>query len=44
MTYQRPEVAALGNAASLIQGFKNQQPLEQGSTTKHVIPDCELDN
>jgi len=44
MTYQRPEVTSLGSAANLIQGNKTQTPLEQGSATKHVIPDCELDD
>jgi hypothetical protein len=44
MTYHRPEVAALGNAAILIQGFKFLVNLESSSLIRHFIPDCDFDD
>jgi hypothetical protein len=44
MTYQKPEITVLGDAARLIQGNKTFQPLESGSSVKHQIPDSELDD
>ena len=45
MTYSKPEVAVLGEAAGLIQGtrIQGQNELPQNDF-KHVVSDCEFDD
>jgi hypothetical protein len=43
MTYQKPEVAVLGDAAHLVQGSKHNS-VDDGSLTSNGVTDCELDD
>jgi hypothetical protein len=44
MTYNKPEVTVLGDAANLIQGSKQQQGDAGSLTVQLRIADCELDD
>jgi hypothetical protein len=43
MNYRKPEVAVLGQAASIIQGAKPHKP-DAGSSAPGNVTDCELDD
>jgi len=45
MTYQKPEVAVLGDASHIIQGgIPKQTSLESDGVTPRFASDCEIDD